>query len=290
MMAQYMSEISVAVFINPTARTAKFRSIEKDINAFLLNEKANFTVYNKTWPERLDPFTHIFVVGGDGTLNHFLNNYPDTKIPISLFSAGTGNDFQWKLSGHQKLPEQLKTAIHGIPLAVDAGICNGRYFVNGVGIGFDGAVVMDFINSRKWLQGNLAYYWAVIKTLSAYRSKQLHININNGNEEVDARSFMITVANGSRFGGNFMVAPQSSLTDNRLDLVIIKSVSVLKRYFYLPRMKKGRHLSLPFVKTLKIQSVSVSSEKPIAAHLDGELMVSQRFDIHILPGHFFFRC
>ena len=230
------------------------------------------------------------MVGGDGTLNHFLNSYPDTKIPISLFKAGTGNDFQWKLSGYRSLAEQLNTAIHGVPLAVDAGICNGRYFINGVGIGFDGAVVMDFINSRKWLQGNLAYYWAVIKTLSAYHSKQLRININNGNEQVIARCFMITVANGSRFGGNFMVAPQSSLTDNQLDLVIIGAVNVLRRYFYLPGMKKGRHLSLPFVKTLKVQSVSVSAEKPIAAHLDGELMVSQQFDIHILPGHFFFRC
>jgi YegS/Rv2252/BmrU family lipid kinase len=285
-----MSEISVAIFINPTARTAKYRRTEKEITEFLLKEKATFTVYNKSWPDKLGPFTHVFVVGGDGTLNHFLNSYPDTKIPISLFKAGTGNDFQWKLSAVKSLAEQLKTAFHGMPLAVDAGICNGRYFINGVGIGFDGAVVMDFIKSRKWMHGNLAYYWAVIKTLSAYRSKQLVININNGSEQVEARCFMITVANGSRFGGNFMVAPQSSLTDNELDLVIIRAVSVFKRYFYLPRMKKGRHLSLPFVKTLKIQSVSVSAEKPIAAHLDGELMVSQQFDIHILPGHFFFRC
>ena len=86
---------------------------------------------------------------------------------------------------------------------------------------------------------------------------------------------MITVANGSRFGGNFMVSPQSSITDNQLDLVIIEAVSVLKRYFYLPRMKKGRHLSLPFVRTSKIQSVCISAEKPIAAHLDGELMVAE---------------
>jgi diacylglycerol kinase (ATP) len=285
-----MSEITIAIFINPVAGTGKYRLIEREIISFLLREKVIFTVYNKTWPTKLNEFTHVFVVGGDGTLNHFLNSYPDTKIPISLFKAGTGNDFEWKLSGHKKLDRQLHTAINGTPLAVDAGICNGRYFINGVGIGFDGAVVQDFLNSRKWLQGNLAYYWAVLKTISGYRSKQLVIDINKGREQLETRCFMVTVANGSRFGGNFMVAPQSSLTDNELDLVIIRSVSVLKRYFYLPRMKKGRHLSLPFVKTSKIQSASISAEKPIAAHLDGELMVSQHFDINILPGHFFFRC
>jgi diacylglycerol kinase (ATP) len=284
-----MSEPTIAIFINPRAGTGKYRFIETAIRKFLVEEKVAFRVYDKTWPLAPKQFTHIFIVGGDGTLNHFLNKYPHTKIPISLFQAGTGNDFAWKLSGNKSLSEQLNIALNGVPLAVDAGLCNGRYFINGVGIGFDGAVVKDFLNFRKWMPGNLAYYWTVLQTISGYRSKQLSIDINQGKELVNARCFMITVANGSRFGGNFIVAPQSSLTDNQLDLVIIKAVNVLRRYFYLPRMKKGRHLSLPFVKTSKIQSVSVSAEKPIAAHLDGELMVSQEFDIKILPGHFFIR-
>jgi diacylglycerol kinase (ATP) len=284
-----MSEISIAIFMNPLAGTGKYRRIETAITAFLIKEKIIFIIYDKAWPAQLKAFTHIFLVGGDGTLNHFLNAYPDAKIPVSLFKAGTGNDFAWKLFGNASLIEQLHTAINGIPQAVDAGICNGRYFINGVGIGFDGAVVKGFLNSRKWMQGNLAYYWTVLHTISGYRSKQLSISINEGSKHIKTMCFMITVANGSRFGGNFIVSPRSSITDNQLNLVIIEAVSVLKRYFYLPRMKKGRHLSLPFVKTSKIQSILISADKPIAAHLDGELMVAENFDIKILPGHFFFR-
>ncbi|RYY22840.1 MAG: YegS/Rv2252/BmrU family lipid kinase [Chitinophagaceae bacterium] len=284
-----MSEIIIAIFINPLAGNGKYHRTETGIRQYLKKEKIKFVVYDQYWPSQLDSFSHVFIVGGDGTINYFLNSFPDTKIPVSVFKAGTGNDFAWKLYGNLNFIEQLNTAVHGVPHAVDAGICNGRYFINGVGLGFDGAVVKNFINCRKWLKGKFGYYWTVVRTLSGYQSKELSVVIDGDREQLTSRFFMITVANGSRFGGNFMVAPQSSLTDKQLDLVMIKAVPVLKRYFYLPKMKKGRHLSLPFVRTMKINSICIAAPKPLAAHLDGELMVADKFDITILPGHFLFR-
>jgi diacylglycerol kinase (ATP) len=100
---------------------------------------------------------------------------------------------------------------------------------------------------------------------------------------------MITIANGSRYGGNFMVAPGADIRDGLLDLVLIKPVTVLKRYFHLPSMKKGKHLCLPFVSSSKIRRVVISSPAPVPAHLDGELIVDSSFDIQVLPGRFVFR-
>ena len=57
----------------------------------------------------------------------------------------------------------------------------------------------------------------------------------------------------------------------------------------LVAMKKGKHLCLPFVSSLKLATVSVSSETELAAHLDGELMIAKRFEIQVLPGKFLFR-
>lgn len=284
-----MSEITVAIFVNPYAGTGKYRLIETELSKFLIKQQIIFVVYDKTWPVKLNDFTHLFVVGGDGTLNHFLNAYPHTKIPISLFKAGSGNDFAWKLNGRNSLAQQLQTALNGVPHAIDAGVCNGRLFINGVGIGFDGAVVKNLAGARKWLSGSFAYYWTVVRTISGFKSRNLKFCFEDKGRGLKARCFMVTIANGSRYGGNFMVAPQSSLTDNELDLVIIEAVAVLKRYFYLPRMKKGRHLSLPFVKTSKIKSIQIEAEKPLAAHLDGELMVASKFEIKVLPAHFIFR-
>jgi len=290
-------ENSIAVLINPFAGSGNMQLIRSEIGGFLESHKSKYTIYEGQWPQALDIFTHIFLVGGDGTLNYFINEHPENKVPISIVRAGTGNDFAWKLHGNIPIQEQLNIALNGKPWPVDAGICNGRYFVNGVGIGFDGAVVKNMKRGKVILKGWLAYYWTVVRTICIYRSTIVNIRVDQAGDErifqfdlrLEMKAFMVTVANGSRFGGNFMVAPQACIDDKILDLIIIKSISVPKRYFYLPLMKKGRHLSLPFVKTFKIKSVTVSSKQQIPAHLDGELMIDTNFEIKMLPGHFLFR-
>ena len=294
-------EISIAVLINPLAGSGNMQVIKSGIAAFLQSKKSKYTIYEAQWPLTLDIFTHIFLVGGDGTLNYFINRHPENKIPVSIICAGTGNDFAWKLHGDISLKDQLNIALNSKPRPVDAGICNGKYFINGVGIGFDGAVVKNMRPDKILFKGWLAYYWTVIKTICIYRSTMVSISAElaeetSGNIDCDrtvkqlpVKAFMVTVANGSRFGGNFMVAPQACIDDKILDLIIIKSITIPKRYFYLPLMKKGRHLSLPFVKTFKIKSVTVWSKQQVPAHLDGELMIDTYFEIKMLPGHFLFR-
>jgi YegS/Rv2252/BmrU family lipid kinase len=294
-------EISIAVLINPFAGGGNMLVIKSRITTFLKDQKLTYLIYEAEWPLSLIVFTHIFLVGGDGTLNYFINKHPENRVPVSIIPAGTGNDFAWKLYRNISLHDQLNIALNGKPRRVDAGTCNGRFFVNGVGIGFDGAVVKNMIGGKRLFRGWLAYYWTVIKTICVYRSVSVNVCIEHQDsslikpdgEQVDLRfpvkAFMLTIANGSRFGGNFMVAPQACIDDKILDLIIIRSISVWRRYLYLPKMKKGRHLSLPFVKSYKIKSVTVSSKQQIPAHLDGELMIDTSFEIKMLPDHFLFR-
>jgi diacylglycerol kinase (ATP) len=143
-------------------------------------------------------------------------------------------------------------------------------------------------NKNRWLTGYLNYYYVVLKSIASYLSVPVTYSFNSGPQS-DERVFMITVANGSRYGGNFLVAPGAKPDDGLLDFVLVKSVGVLKRYYYLPGMKKGKHLSLPFVEYSKINSVKIVSQKIVAAHLDGELMMAKEFDISVLPGKFWFR-
>jgi diacylglycerol kinase family enzyme len=55
-------------------------------------------------------------------------------------------------------------------------------------------------------------------------------------------------------------------------------------------MKKGKHLCLPFVSSVQLSAVTVTSETGLPAHLDGELMFAKSFEIEVLPGKFVFRC
>jgi YegS/Rv2252/BmrU family lipid kinase len=251
--------------------------------------KVPHLVYDIDWPAELHTFSHIFLVGGDGTLNYFINQYPDCRIPISLFKGGTGNDFAWKLYGDKSYQDYFQDAIYKTPREVDAGICNGKYFLNGVGVGFDGEVVQTMLRSRKYFGGQAAYLWAVMKKIFSYREKTIRISFGNNSRAAAVNIFMITIANGSRFGGGFLVAPQAHVSDRQLDLVIIEKVSVLKRLYYLPAIEKGKHLGLPFVKSYKLSKISIEANQTLAAHCDGELITASKFEIQILPARFRFR-
>lgn len=282
-----MNEYKIALLVNPNAGKGKAIGISHSIKEILRGKNIRYDVYAEQWPNSFDGFTHIFLIGGDGTLNRFINDFPFLKIPISLFKGGSGNDFAWKLYGDLDHESYMEHALNGKPISVDAGICNGRYFINGVGIGFDGAVVRAMGHRKSITAGHLSYLWTVLRTIFVYREIEVEILLKGIARR--QKTFMISIANGSRYGGGFMVAPDAIINDGLFDIILIRAIHKLKRLFYLPLVEKGRHTNLPFVEVIRAEEIKIRSGQLINAHLDGELMEAKEFLIKLLPGQFFFR-
>ena len=157
--------------------------------------------------------------------------------------------------------------------------------MNGVGIGFDGAIVKDLLGKKK-LAGKASYLVSVLKNMLGYSEKSCVIQTPGGIIEQDC--FMISVANAKRYGGGFMVAPRASVNDGVLDLSIVGKISPLKRIRYLPVIEKGKHLELPFIRYDQVPFVKVNASQQLHAHLDGEYLSASEFDIRLLPGRFSF--
>jgi diacylglycerol kinase (ATP) len=276
----------IAILCNPNAGKGRALTILDRIIQTLGRRSIPSVCFTDPWPADLRGFDAAWIVGGDGTLNYFINRYPEIGIPIAIFKGGSGNDFAWKLYGEISIPDFLERAIAGKARKVDGGICNGRYFVNGVGIGFDGEVVRAMGNKRFLSAGHMAYLVTVLYKLLSYREKQVWIRIE-GNQRSE-NIFLLSLANGSRYGGGFQVAPQAILDDGLLDLVIIKKIPVWSRFFYVPKVERGSHLGLSFVEFSKEKRILVGSSNRLHAHLDGEGMESDQFDIRVLPGCFSF--
>lgn len=276
----------IAVLYNPSAGKGKALKIVDTIEQKLIACHVPFKTFALDWPQEIGSYSAVWLVGGDGTLNHFINKYPGIHIPIALFKGGSGNDFAWKLYGNKSVDDYFESAVNGITKRVDAGVCNGQYFLNGVGIGFDGEVVKAMGAKRFLSAGHLAYLAVVLKKICWYSEKLITLNWN-GKKVVDS-IFMVSVANGSRYGGGFLVAPQASIEDGLLDLVLIKQIPVLKRFFYMRKAEKGKHLTLEFVEYSTCKKIMVTAPENISAHLDGEYMEAKEFSIEIIPGRFLF--
>lgn len=168
---------------------------------------------------------------------------------------------------------------------VDGGLCNEKLFLNGVGIGFDGAIVKSLINKKK-NPGKASYLMSVFKRILFYKGVEHLIKIND--YTITQKLLMINVANGKTEGGGFKVAPKAELQDGLLDINIVKELSSLKRLFYLSTIEKGKHLHLPLIEYHRSNKIEITTPISLPAHLDGEYFEANRFIIECLPKRFSF--
>ncbi|MEO6251935.1 MAG: diacylglycerol kinase family protein [Ferruginibacter sp.] len=276
----------IAIVTNTLAGSGKAVKLAAKIQSILNNRKiACSIITEKEWDGRVYDFDQAWIVGGDGTLNYFVNQYNDIKTPLCIFNGGTGNDFYALLYGKITVEDQVGLVLRSSPKPIDAGICNDRYFLNGAGIGFDGAVAKGLQGVNKW-GGKTSFMISILKHIFFY--KEQHYSIASAEKTIEGKLMMISVANGSRYGGGFFVAPLAKPGDGLLDVNLVKPLSAFKRLKYLPVIEKGKHLGLPFNDHYNTRKITIKSDLPIQCHLDGEYLESKELTIEILPSHFNF--
>lgn len=276
-------EKNIALLVNPLH--PKAITVAGEIAVLLKWKGIEHTVFTTHWPQSWTDITEAWIVGGDGTLNFFINQYPQFDLPLAIFKGGTGNDFHWLLYGNLTVARQVELVLEATPQPVDAGLCNKRLFINGVGIGFDGKVVKDLLGKKK-KAGKAAYLLTVLKNIFGYR--EFLCSVNTESFHWGKKCFMVSVANGRRYGGGFQVTPKSLVNDGLLDSNIVGSIPPLSRLKYLPVIEKGKHLNLPFITYVKSAMVIVKGLQELPAHADGEYFSATEFNIECLPARFLF--
>jgi diacylglycerol kinase (ATP) len=276
----------IGIFINSTSGKGRAIKVSSIIANQLISKAIPFIIYKDDWPLHIENITEAWIVGGDGTLNYFINKYPNITIPLAIFKGGTGNDFSWKLYGNISTEEQINKVLITTPQYVDAAICNDKLFINGVGIGFDGEVLKS-ISAIRWLGGHLGYLLVVIKKI--FRFKEFEFSIESLSQKINEKFLIVNIANSSRTGGGFHVSPLASVNDGQLNVILCKPLSIFKRLRYLPVIEKGKHLQLPFIIHHLTQKITVQMQQHVFAQLDGELIEGSKFEIEVLQNKFLFK-
>lgn len=274
---------NIALLVNPIHQKAL--AIGDEVALLLQAKNIKHTIYLKHWPAEWIDFTDAWIIGGDGTLNYFINHYLQFHLPIAIFKGGTGNDFQWLLYGDISVKEQVEKVLNATPKPVDAGYCNNHLFLNGVGIGFDGKIVQDLLGQKKW-SGKLSYYKVVLQNIFFF--KEFLCTVSNETFNWGKKCLMISIANGRRYGGGFTINPGGLIDDGLLDVNIIGHVSPLLRFRYLPMIEKGTHVNLPMITYVKTGAIHIKAAKILPAHVDGEYFDASEFVIECLPAKFSF--
>jgi diacylglycerol kinase (ATP) len=238
----------------------------------------------------------VVAVGGDGTANEVLNGLMRAKqagegtCPMGILCVGRGNDFAYGVGVPTDLETGCQVLAQGQRRTMDVGRVvgglypEGRYFGNGVGIGFDAVVGFEAVKMTR-LHGFLSYLVAVLKTVFLYYQAPL-VAIEYDGEKLTQPALMVSIMNGQRMGGGFLMAPEGQPDDGLFDLCIARQVSRARIFTLIPHFLRGTQATQEPIRTGQARRVVVTAvEGVLPAHADGETLCTdgQRLELELLP-------
>ena len=238
----------------------------------------------------------VVAVGGDGTVHEVINGLmqvPAGNRPIlGIVPTGSGNDFAHAVGAFAEPEAALNNVLTGEATPVDLGLLtdeDGRkeYFDNTLGLGFDAVVT---IRSHKLpiVRGFLMYLTAVIQTI-ILNFDPMGLHVETESETWNLPTLMLTLCNGPREGGGFLVAPEARLDDGILHYATIRKVSRPMMFRLIPEVMKGTHGRFKPVRMGTCRKMSMTSDRPIYIHADGEIYTGfgsnlRQLSIEVVPN------
>lgn len=242
-----------------------------------------------------DGYEYIIAAGGDGTSNEVLNGLMQHKqehgsFPVmGVIPVGRGNDFAFGADIPVNVDEAC-SLLASLPrkwIDIGAVSANGEsgvlYFGNGIGVGFD--AVVGFVAARSKLKGMLSYLVAAIKTIFIY-FKPPEVRVEVGDRKYTVSALMVSVMNGRRMGGGFMMAPTAVINDKLFNLVIVSKVPQMAMFGLIGKFMKGTHAEDAAVQTCQGDRVIVTALKgTLPVHADGVTVceAGQSININLIP-------
>jgi len=293
------------IIVNPTSGRGTAASAVPSIVQTLEAHNLEFSIVHTERPWHAaelaeqavaDGYDVVVAAGGDGTANEVLNGLMAAKeagtgaAAMGILSIGRGNDFAFGVNVPQDLTESLRVLVEDQRRPMDVGRATGgqypegRYFGNGVGIGFDAVVGFVALEMTR-LHGFVSYLVAALKTVFLYFKAPL-VLIEFDDQSFTMPTLMVSVMNGRRMGGGFMMAPDAETDDGLFNLCIAEEVSRPRIFALIPRFMAGTQTGHPAILTGQTQRISVTAvEGALPAHADGETLCKegQQLVMEILP-------
>jgi len=220
----------------------------------------------------------VVAVGGDGTVNEVARSLVHTDTALGIIPCGSGNG----LARHLQIPINIHKSIAIINNckieSLDYGIINNMPFFCTCGMGFDAFISMKFAEAGK--RGPITYVENVLKEGLNYKPETYIIEDENGKHKYKA--FLIACANASQYGNNAYIAPQASMSDGLMDVIIMEPFTMFDAPQISIDMFNKTLDKNSKIKTFKAKKIHINREKPGVIHYDGDPIITDKdVDVHI---------
>lgn len=216
----------------------------------------------------------LVIVGGDGTLNRFVNDTKGIRIAqeILYFAAGSGNDFAREV-GANSHPIDVTGYLQNLP-SVEV---NGKSyrFINGVGFGIDGYCCQVGDELRKLPDKKVNYTAIAIKgLLCRFDARNAKVTVDD-KQYTYQKVWIAPTMHGKYYGGGMIPAPQQDRSSGVLSVMIFHGAGRLRTLCVFPGIFKGKHTShTDMVAVHTGREITVEFDRATPLQIDGETILN----------------
>jgi YegS/Rv2252/BmrU family lipid kinase len=220
--------------------------------------------------------------GGDGLIGAVADALRRTDGVLGVLPGGRGNDFVRMLGIPGSPQPACEILAHGEVRRLDLGVIGDRTFIGIASCGFD-SEANRIANETTLVRGRLVYAYGLLRALAGWRPATFTVAVDGA----DARTvsgYTVAAANSRYYGGGMMLAPDATLQDGMLDVVLILETSKLRFLRRAPAVFTGAHVRLENVEVLRGRTIEISASRPFTMYADGDPIAELPVTVGVLPG------
>lgn len=226
---------------------------------------------------RDDGATLVIAAGGDGTVNAVANAIyrSGRSVPMAVLPAGTANDFAWTLGMPPTIHESLTWILANAdsPRSVDlVEVEDGFskfYYLNVAAGGNSDRVTAALTDEIKQRWGPLCYVRGAMEVITDLNSFQTQVIIDDASP-IELSLWNVIVANGRTNAGHLPIAPQASIEDGLLDIILIRDGTLGELTSLVAKFLLSDYLDSEQVIYRRAQSLHLQSDPRMQFSIDGE--------------------
>lgn len=220
--------------------------------------------------------------GGDGLVGAVAGALAHSDGVVGVLPGGRGNDLARVLGIPLEPVAACGVLAAGAARSLDLGEAGGRTFVGIASCGFD-SEANRIANATRLVRGNLVYGYAALRALAGWKPATFTVQLDGG-EVRTVTGYTIAAANSKAYGGGMFLAPDASLEDGLLEVVMVGHAPKRRFLRLLPSVFKGEHVRQPNVHVARSSEVQIGADRPFIVYADGDPIAELPVTIRALPA------
>ena len=231
----------------------------------------------------------LLAMGGDGTFQTLANAAIGADVVLGVLPIGGGNDFAAALGLPSDPVKAVGAVLSGQPRIVDlvrAHTADGRtrLYAGGGGIGLDAEAARYASGAYRHLPGRLRYIASALRALVGYAPIAVRLDFPESDfPPFEAKSLLAAVLNSPTYGAGLRLAPDATVDDGSLQVVVVEDLSKFEVLTLLPRLMGTGELRTSRVKRWRTARVRLTTDRPCLFHGDGEILGPTPVEIELVP-------